>query len=231
VATTIYSAQLTGLDAALIRVEVDITPGLFLFSLVGLADKEVQESRERISAAIKNIGALAPHKKAQRVIVNLAPADLKKEGPAFDLPIALGYLLASGQAQFDPETRLFVGELGLDGTLRPVRGALAIATLAHTVGIRELYLPRGNGAEAAFVHGIDIFEASNLQEILEHLEGRTRISSYSKTELAESSVSYAIDAADIRGQEAGKRALEIAAAGGHNILPLWSQCGTPAIRR
>ena len=98
----IFSAQVTGLDAVPIRIEIDIAPGLHLFTLVGLADKEVQESRERISAAIKNIGALPPHKKSQRVIVNLAPADLKKEGPAFDLPIALGYLLASSQANFHP---------------------------------------------------------------------------------------------------------------------------------
>ena len=110
---TIYSGQVVGLNAQPISVEVDISPGLHIFSIVGLADKEVQESRERISAAIRNIGALAPHKKSQRVIVNLAPADIKKEGPAFDLPIALGYLLASGQIDFDPRGTLFLGELSL----------------------------------------------------------------------------------------------------------------------
>src|SRR3989344_468984 len=110
---TIYSAQVVGLDAKPIAVEVDITPGLHIFSIVGLADKEIQEPRERISAAIKNLGALAPHKKGQRVIVNLAPADIKKEGPAFDLPIAVGYLLASCPNKDNPRGILFLGELGL----------------------------------------------------------------------------------------------------------------------
>ena len=106
---TINSAQVVGLDAKIISVEMDITPGLHIFTIVGLADKEVQESRERITAAIQNLGALAQHKKSQRVIVNLAPADIKKEGPAFDLPIALGFLLASGQVAFDPRRTVFLG--------------------------------------------------------------------------------------------------------------------------
>src|SRR3989344_969429 len=112
---TLHAAEPIGLDATIITVEVDLSPGLHIFSIVGLADKEVQESRERIGAAIKNIGGRAPHKKPHRVIVNLAPADIKKEGPAFDLPIALGYLLASDQTRFDPEKKIFLGELGLDG--------------------------------------------------------------------------------------------------------------------
>lgn len=215
---TIFSAQVTGLDAEPIRVEVDITPGLYLFSLVGLADKEVQESRERISAAIKNIGALAPHKKAQRVVVNLAPADLKKEGPAFDLPIALGYLLASGQASFNPQNKLFIGELGLDGLLRPVRGALAVAALAKSSGAKELYVPDGNGREASFVSGIDVFEVSSLQACLDHLENRTVLQPKENTNLLPADTEYSEDLRDIRGQESAKRALEIAAAGGHNIV-------------
>ena len=110
-AITIHSGQVSGLDARPISVEVDITPGLHVFTIVGLADKEVQESRERISAAIKNIGALAPNKKSQRVIVNLAPADIKKEGPAFDLAIALGYLLCSGQVIFNPKNTWYSGDI------------------------------------------------------------------------------------------------------------------------
>ena len=216
---TIYSAQVTGLDAEPIRVEVDVTPGLHIFALVGLADKEVQESRERISAAIKNIGALAPHKKAQRVIVNLAPADLKKEGPAFDLPIALGYLLASEQTKFDIKGRMFIGELGLDGAIRPVRGTLAIAILAKAAGFRELYVPEGNGKEAAFVPGLSIFEVGNLKDCLDHLEGRTALAAVAAaTLLADEASSDENDLVDIRGQESAKRALEIAAAGGHNII-------------
>src|SRR3989338_8896933 len=129
---TINSAQIAGLDAQPISVEADISPARHLFSIVGLADKEVQESRERISAAIKNLGALAPHKKSQRVIVKLAPAYIKKEGPAFDLPIALGFLLASGQITFDQSGKIFLGELGLDGALRPVSGVLPSALAAQT---------------------------------------------------------------------------------------------------
>src|SRR3989344_964986 len=127
---TINSAQIVGLDAQPISVEVDISPGLHLFSIVGLADKEVQEARERISAAIKNLGALSPHKKSQRVIVNLAPAEVKKEGPAFDVPIALGYLLASNQVSFNPEGKMFLGELGLDGAVREISGVLPLAAIA-----------------------------------------------------------------------------------------------------
>ena len=147
-AVTIFSGQVVGLEARPISVEVDISPGLHLFTIVGLADKEVQESRERIAAAIKNLGALAPHKKAQRVIVNLAPADIKKEGPAFDLAIALGYLLASGQITFNPQGKLFIGELGLDGILRRVSGVLPVAMMARDQGFSQLILPRGNGTEA-----------------------------------------------------------------------------------
>lgn len=218
-AITIYSAQVVGLNAKPIAVEVDITPGLHIFSIVGLADKEIQESRERISAAIKNLGALAPHKKAQRVIVNLAPADIKKEGPAFDLPIALGYLLASGQIIFDTKGKLFLGELGLDGTLRKVSGILPIALVARLAGFSKIILPKGNGAEATLLEGIEIIEVESLQETIEYLSGRKEILPLPQTHLEEKiTSSYPIDLQDIRGQETAKRALAIAAAGGHNML-------------
>ncbi len=215
---TVCSAQIVGLRARIISVEVDISQGLHLFTIVGLADKEVQESRERISAAIKNIGALAPHKKSQRVIVNLAPADLKKEGPAFDVPIALGYLAASRQISCDFSGTLFLGELGLDGSIRKVAGVLASARAARDSGFSRIFVPKGNGAEAALVNGILVYEMTTLLELLESLAGQREITPLEKQRLPDTYSTTFSDLKDIRGQDTPKRALEISAAGGHNML-------------
>lgn len=215
---TLYSAEVVGLDAAVVSVEVDLSPGLHIFSIVGLAERAIQESRERIGAAIRNLGARPPHKKSERLIVNLAPADISKEGPAFDLPIALGFLLASGQTRFDPAGKLFLGELGLDGGLKPVAGVLPVAITGRLAGFQTLYVPSGNGAEAALIEGITIKEASNLSELLLDLEGKRELAAVPYPEPTALPSAAISEFALIRGQEQAKRCLEIAAAGGHNLL-------------
>src|SRR3989338_7015105 len=139
-----HSAEILGLGGAVIDVEVDLAPGLFHFSLVGLPDKAVEEAKELVSSAIKNSGLRHPQKKNQRVIVSLAPADLKKEGPLFDLAIAIGYLMASKQLEFDSSKKLFLGELALDGSLRKIKGGLSVAMAAKEAGFQEIILPEEN---------------------------------------------------------------------------------------
>src|SRR3989344_638313 len=217
-AIKLHSAEIVGLGGKIIDVEIDLSQGLFHFSIVGLADKAVSEAKERVSAAIKSIGARSPQKKNQRVTISLAPADLKKEGPIFDLAIALAYLLASKQTKFDPKGKIFLGELALDGSLRPIKGVLALTEEARRKKFTEIYLPEENAEEAALVDDIKVFGASSLIQMVEHLEGKTLISQKPKTKFVSGEIYNTIDFSDVRGQESTKRGLEIAAAGAYNAF-------------
>ncbi len=216
--STIQSAQNYLLKAHLISIEIDITRGLHAFSIVGLPDKAVEESRDRVCAALKNSGFKSPKQTNAKIVVSLAPADIKKEGPAFDLPIALGYLLASQAIDFNPSESLFVGELALDGRVRPIRGTLSLARLASENNIRHVFVPEENAREASVLENIHVYGVKSLRDVILHLTHKKYINPtiYTKQKNNISEKHY-LDLDDIVGQETAKRGLIIAASGGHNI--------------
>ncbi len=220
----VFSAALKGLSPQIIEVETAISKGLRYFNIVGLGDKAIEEAKERVNTAIKSIDLLSPHHQTSRVLVNLAPADFKKEGSLYDLPIALGYLLSSNQTKFDPTKKMFLGELALNGSLKPMKGALSFTNLAISKGFQEIILPLENTFEASLVNlkeeKIKIIGLKNLKQALRYLENKEDIKGVipNLDDLKKSYQDFGVKFSWIKGQGHAKRGLEIAAAGGHNVL-------------
>src|SRR3990167_8037340 len=224
----VFGAQPMLPQATVVSVECDIVKGLHAFTIVGLPDKSVEEAKDRIAAAIKNTGDEeefeSPKRSNKKIVLSLAPAELKKEGAAFDVPLALSFLLASEQVPFDPAGKLFAGELSLDGGVRRIAGVLSIAAAARAGGFTDLYVPEENAAEASLISGLQIHPISSLEDVVRQLTSRKKESPRVQRPVRmHEDDNTALD--EVRGQESAKRGLIIAAAGGHNIA-LYGPPGT-----